>query len=180
MAVLPLFPVNPGPPMACTALPLALFKLTVPALTVTPRLLSSEVPLIAHVPVPALVTMLLPLFTAPAWAELPVVSVRPDGTVHVWLAATAMVPQLRVKPTVAPPMFMPLLRVNVVLPLMVTGADGLAMVMPFQVTALPNVPVQLAGVDTTEFQMALSPLPGAVPLTQLPPDCRAVLLFGLV
>ena len=91
-----------------------------------------------------------------------------------------MVPQLRVRPTVALPMFMPLLRVKVVLPLMTTGADGLAMVMPFQVTALPNVLVQLASVDTVEFQMALSPLPGAVPLTQLPPDCRAVLLFALV
>ena len=91
-----------------------------------------------------------------------------------------MVPQLRVRPTVALPMFMPLLRVKVVLPLMTTGADGLAMVMPFQVTALPNVLVQLAGVDTVEFQTALSPLPGAVPLTQLPPDWRAVLLFALV
>src|SRR5260370_37065989 len=100
MAVLPLFTVIPGPPMACTPLLLALFKFTVPALTVTPRLLLSAVPLIDHVPAPALVTMLLALFTAPALAEPPVVSVRPDATVHVWLAATAMGPQLRVTPTV--------------------------------------------------------------------------------
>ena len=84
------------------------------------------------------------------------------------------------KSTVALPMLMPALRVNVVLPLMVTGAEGLLMVIPAHVSAAPRVLVQLAGVVTVESQIAISPLPGAVPPTQLAPDCKALLLFALV
>ena len=62
---------------------------------------------------------------------------------------------------------------------MAMEADGLLIMMPFQVTGAPRVFVQLAGVATVESQMALSPAPGAVPLTQLVPNSRFVLLFVL-
>jgi hypothetical protein len=77
-------------------------------------------------------------------------------------------------------MLMPLLRVNDVPPLMATGADGLLMMMAFQVTSLPSVFVQLAGVATVESQMALSFVLGAMPLTQLAPNSKLLLLFALI
>ena len=91
-----------------------------------------------------------------------------------------MVPQFRVRFSVALAILTPLLRVSVVLPLIITGAAGLAIAMSFHVTAAPREFVQFAAVDTVAFQMALSLVPGAVPLTQLPPDCKAVLLLALV
>ena len=90
-----------------------------------------------------------------------------------------MVPQLTVKSTVALPRLMPLLSVRVVLPLMTTGAAGLLITIPFQVTALPKVLVQFAGVVTVVAQIALSVAPGATPLTQLAPDPKSSALFVL-
>src|SRR6202453_3291997 len=92
-----------------------------------------------------------------------------------------MTPQLMVRVTLALPRLTPLAPlVRVVLPVMTTGADGLAMTIPSQLAVLPSVLVQLAAVATVEFQMALSPLPGATPLTQLPPSSKLMLLFPLI
>jgi|SRR6266852_5095175 len=90
-----------------------------------------------------------------------------------------MVPQLRIRSTVALLMLMPLLRVNVVLPLTPTGAEGPWTTMPPHVTAAPRVFVQFVGVATVESQIALSPAPGAMPLTQLPPNSKLLLLLAL-
>ena len=166
--------------MACTPLLLALFNTTVPALTVTPRLPLSPVPLMIQVPPPMSLTKLLAALTEPALVALPVVRVMPEATFHVCEAATAMVSQFRTRFRVALARLIPLLSVKVALPSMLTGAAGLPTTIPFQVTALPKEFVQSAAVDTVEFQMALSPLPGAVPLTQLPPNCKAVWLLALV
>src|ERR1700677_24457 len=92
-----------------------------------------------------------------------------------------MTPQLMVRLTLALLRLTPLAPlVRVVSPVITTGADGLAMTIPNQLTALPSVLVQLAAVVTVEFQMALSPLPGATPLTQLPPSSKLMLLFPLI
>jgi hypothetical protein len=77
-------------------------------------------------------------------------------------------------------MFMPSLSVNVVVPFMMTGADGLLMTIPPHVSVAPSVLVQLAGNVTVESQMALSPVPGALPLTQLAPTSRLSSLLAFV
>jgi len=88
--------------------------------------------------------------------------------------------QLSIRSADAPLMLMPLLRVNVVLQLMVTGAEGLWITTLLHVTAAPRVFVQFAGVATVESQIALSPAPGAMLLTQLLPDSKLLLLFALI
>src|SRR5260221_242801 len=116
----PLLMVTPAPQTACAPPLFFLFKLPVPAATMMPLLPLSPVPLVVHTPLPVFVTVKLPLFgefTEPELLEPPVVNVRPEAVVHVWLEPRLIVPQLRIKSTVAPLILMPLVRVNVVLPL---------------------------------------------------------------
>src|ERR1039458_4755914 len=104
-----------------------------------PALPLSLLPLEVKTPLPVLVIVKFPPLIEPECPVTPMVSVRPEATFQVWLVPSVIVPQSTVRLTFALARLMPLLNVSVVPPPIKTGAAGLLMTMPDQVTAAPSV-----------------------------------------